>query len=105
MKLLKYIIYILTKYKMVGQQAILTALVPSSHRRDEKKYVAPGRRITDAREEQKRSRYKQRTLLIKDFKYGSSLSIFIGKNNKAQRSQSQSNFPHDNNAAREFDSG
>ena len=59
--------------------ASLTALVPSSHRRDEKKYVATGRRITDTLKEQKRSRCKQSTLLIKDFKYGSSLSIFVLK--------------------------
>ena len=83
----------------------MTALVPASHRSDEKKYVAIGRRITDAREEQKRSRNKQRTLLIEDFKYGSSLSIFIQKNKETQRPQVGQFSPLDNNAAREFDSG
>ena len=54
-------------------------IVPSSHGSDDKKYVATGRRITDAREEQKRSRCFVRTLLIKDFKYGSSLSLLTEK--------------------------
>ena len=58
---------------------LLTAIVPSSHGSDDKKYVATGRRITDAREEQKRSRCFVRTLLIKDFKYGSSLSLLTEK--------------------------
>ena len=71
-------------YKRIA--LVLTAFVPLSHGSDDKKYVATGRRITDAREEQKRSRYEQSSLLIKDFKYGSSLSIFVLKNNKAQRS-------------------
>ena len=44
-----------------------------------KKNASTWRRITDAREEQKRSRCKQSTLRIKDFKYGPSLSIFIRK--------------------------
>ena len=70
-----------------------------------KKYVAAWSRITDAHEEQKRSRYKQSTLLIKNFKYGSSLSIFIQKNKEAQRPQVGQFSPLDNNAAREFDSG
>jgi hypothetical protein len=65
----------------------LTAFVLSSHESDDKKYVAPGRRITDGLKEEKRSRYFIRTLLIKDFKYGSSLSILVGKNKEAQRSQ------------------
>ena len=60
--------------------------MPSSHGSDDKKYVATGRRITDALKEEKRSRYFVRTLLIKDFKYGSSLSILVGKNKEAQRS-------------------
>ena len=58
-----------------------------------------------ATKEQKRSRCFVRTLLIKDFKYGSSLSIFVQKNNETQRSQSQSNFPHNNNTTAGFDSG
>ena len=45
------------------------------------------------------------TLLIKDFKYGSSLSIFVRKNNKAQRSQVSQFLPLDNNTTAEFDSG
>ena len=85
--------------------SFLTAIVPASHRSDEKKYVATGRRITDAREEQKRSRCFVRTLLIKDFKYGSSLSIFVRKNNNAQRSQSELFFTLTNNTTAEFDSG
>ena len=60
---------------MTEDPVYLTAIVLSSHGSDDKKYVATGRRITDAREEQKRSRCFVRTLLIKDFKYGSSLSV------------------------------
>ena len=44
----------------------LTALVPTALWRAVKKYGPTGRRITDAREEQKRSRYEQSTLRIKD---------------------------------------
>ena len=62
-----------------SHMALLTAIVLSSHGSDDKKYVATGRRITDALKERKRSRYEQSTLLIKDFKYGPSLSIFVLK--------------------------
>ena len=44
----------------------LTALVLSSHGSDYKKYVATWRQIRDALKEEKRSRYKQSTLRIKD---------------------------------------
>ena len=85
--------------------ALLTALVLSSHGSDDKKYVATGRRITDALKEEKRSGYEQSTLRIKDFKYGSSLSIFVRKNNEAQRSQSEPFFTVTNNTRAEFNSG
>ena len=88
---------IIFRTKILSEGPYLTALVRASHRSDDKKYVALGRQITDALNEEKRSRFDQSTLRIKDFKYGSSFSIFVRKNNKAQRSQSQSNFPHDNN--------
>ena len=52
-----------------------------------KKYGALRGRVAYRLKEQKRSRDKQSSLLIKDFKYGSSLSIFVQKNNEAQRSQ------------------
>ena len=56
--------------------------------------------------EQKRSRCFDRTLLIKDFKYRSSLSILVGKNKEAQLMvANQSIFHHDNNTIAEFDSG
>ena len=73
--------------RIVKSVPSLTAIVLSSHGSDDKKHVAPGRRITDALKEEKRSRCFVRTLLIKNFKYGSSLSIFVQKNNEAQRSQ------------------
>ena len=62
-------------------------------------------RVAYRLKEQKRSRYKQSTLLIKSFKYGSSLSIFTQKNKEAQRPQVGQFSPLDNNAAREFNSG
>ena len=83
----------------------LTALVPSSHTRDEKKYVVTPRRVAYQLKEEKRSRSKQNTLRIEDFKYGSSLSIFVVKNNKAQWSQSELFFTLTNNTTAEFDSG
>ena len=55
---------------------VLTALWRAA-----KKNGSTGSRITDAREERKRLRYEQRTLLIEDFKYGTSLSILVRKNN------------------------
>ena len=55
--------------------------------------------------EEKRSGLEQNTLRIKDFKYGSSLSIFVRKNNKAQRSQVGQFFTLTNNTTAEFDSG
>ena len=61
--------------------SFLTAIVPASHRSDEKKYVMTARRVTEVLNDQKRSRSKQNTLLIKDFKfkYGPLLSIFVLK--------------------------
>ena len=58
----------------------------------------------DALKEQKRSRSKQNTLLIKGFKYGTSLSLFIQKKSR-RNGQISVNFTLVNNAAREFDSG
>ena len=55
--------------------------------------------------EQKSSRYFERTLLIKNFKYLSSLSIFVQKNNEAQRSQVSQLLTLTNNTTAEFDSG
>ena len=79
--------------------------MPASHRSDEKKYVATGRRITDAREEQKRSRCFVRTLLIKDFKYGSSLSLLTEKIIRRRTVKQPLIFHRDNNTTAEFDSG
>ena len=56
-------------------------MVPTALWRAAKKNGSTESRITDAREERKRSRYEQRTLLIEDFKYGTSLSILVRKNN------------------------
>ena len=79
--------------------------MPASHRSDEKKYVAIGRRITDAREEQKRSRCFERNLLTKHFKYGSSLSLLTEKIISRRTVKRPLIFHHDNNTTAEFDSG
>ena len=65
----------------------LTAFVLTALWRAAKKYGSARSRITDALKEEQRSRFDQSTLRIKNFKYGSSLSIFDQKNNGAQRSQ------------------
>ena len=83
----------------------LTALVPTVLWGTVKKYGALRSRVAYQLKEQKRSRYEQSTLLIKSFKYESSLSIFIQKNKEAQQPQVGQFLPLDNNAAREFDSG
>ena len=83
----------------------LTAFVLAALWSAGKKYGAAWSRITDARKEQKRSRYEQSTLRIKDFKYGPSLSILVQRNNEAQRSQVSQFLPLDNNTTAEFDSG
>ena len=57
----------------------LTALVRTVLWRAIKNNGSTWRQITDAHEEQKRSRYKQSTLRMKDFKYGPLLSIFVLK--------------------------
>ena len=44
-----------------------------------KKKASTGRRVAYRLKERKRLRYEQSTLRIKDFKYGSSLSIFVEK--------------------------
>ena len=63
------------------------------------------RRITDSQEEQKRSQYKQSSLLIKDFKYGPSLSILTEKIIRRRTVKRPLIFHHDNNTTAEFDSG
>ena len=85
--------------------SLLTAMVLTALWRAAKKNGSARSRITVAREEQKRSRCFERTLLIKDFKYGSSLSVFVQKNNKAQQLQVSQFLPLDNNTTAEFDSG
>ena len=55
--------------------------------------------------EEKRSGFEQNTLRIKNFKYGSSFSIFVQKNNEAQRSQVSQLLTLTNNTTAEFDSG
>ena len=84
---------------------LLTALVPTVLWGTVKKYGALRGRIAYRLKEQKRSRYEQSTLLIKDFKYGSSLSVLVGKNKEAQRSQVGQFFTLTNNTTAEFDSG
>ena len=83
----------------------LTALVPSSHRRDEKKSVATGRQITDTLKERKCSRLEQSTLRIKNFKYGPSLSMFIQNLIMRQPLQISQFFTLVNYGTREFVSG
>ena len=85
----------------------LMALVPTALWRAVKKNGPTRRSETshDAREEQKRSRFEQSTLRIKNFKYGPSLSIFVQKNNEAQQLQVSQFFTLTNKTAREFDSG
>ena len=70
-----------------------------------KKYGALRGRVAYLLKEQKRSCNEQSSLLIKDFKYGSSLSIFVQKNNEAQRSQVSQFLTLTNNTTAEFDSG
>ena len=70
-----------------------------------KKYGAAWSQIMDALGDQKRSRYEQSNLIIKDFKYGPSLSIFVRKLIMRQPLQISQFFTLTNNAAREFDSG
>ena len=65
----------------------LTAIVLTALWRAAKKNGSARSQITDALKEKKRSRCFVRTLLIKNFKYGSSLSTFVQKNSEAQRSQ------------------
>ena len=60
---------------------------------------------TDALKEQKRSRSRQNILLIKGFKYGTSLSLFVRKKIMRRNGQISVNFTLVNNVAREFDSG
>ena len=83
----------------------LTAIVPTALWRAAKKNGSTRSRITDAREEQKRSRYEQSPLLIKDFKYGPLLSILTEKVIRRRTVKRPLIFHHDNNAARVFDSG
>ena len=83
----------------------LTAFVPAALWSAGKKYAAAWSQITDAREEQKRSRYEQSPLLIKDFKYGPLLSILTEKVIRRRTVKRPLIFHHDNNAARVFDSG
>ena len=79
-------------------QVQLTALVPVPLWRGGKKKASAGRRVAQRLKEEKRLRYKQSTLRIKDFKYGSSLSIFVRK--------IVSQFSHQtSNMTAEFDSG
>ena len=61
--------------------------MPTALWRAAKKNSSASIQITDALKEQKHLQSKQNTLLIKGFKYGSSLSIIVQKNNEAQRSQ------------------
>ena len=63
------------EYRYINSYCAIVA----SHRRDEKKYVTTVRLVTDALKEQKRSQFQKNTLLIEDFKYGPSLSIFVRK--------------------------
>ena len=70
-----------------ASQRPLTAFVLTVLWGTVKKYGALRGRVAYRLKEQKRSRCFERTLLIKNFKYGSSLSIFVQKNKEAQRSQ------------------
>ena len=91
--------------KSTQLRVALTALVLAALWRAGKKYGAARSRIAYRLIDQKRSRYEQSTLLIKDFKYGSSLSVLVGKNKEAQRSQVGQFFTLTNNTTAEFDSG
>ena len=66
----------------------LTAFVLTALWRAVKKNASTESRVAyRLKEEQKRSWCFERTLLIKNFKYGSSFSLFVWKNSEAQRSQ------------------
>ena len=84
---------------------LLTATVLTALWRAAKKNGSAWRRIAYQLKEQKRSRYKQSTLLIKNFKYGSSLSIFVKKKIKGPTVASKPIFTLTNYATAEFDSG
>ena len=85
--------------------SLLTAMVLTALWRAAKKNGSARSRITVAREEQKRSRCFERTLLIKDFKYRSSLSIFVRKNKRRNGRKVSQFFTLTNNTTAEFDSG
>ena len=84
---------------------LLTAIVLAPLWRGGKKNASTGRRVAYQLKKEKCSRFYQSTLRIKDFKYGPSFSIFVKKNNEAQRSQVSQFLPLDNNKTAEFDSG
>ena len=70
-----------------------------------KKYGATPRRVAYQLKEQKSSRCFVCTLLIKDFKYGSSLSLLTETIIRRQTVKRPLIFHRDNNTAAEFDSG
>ena len=90
--------------KILSEDPYLTAIVPTVLWGAVKKYGALRGRVAYRLREQKRSRCFVRTLLIKDFKYGSSLSILVGKK-RGPTVASKPIFCHDNNTTAEFDSG
>ena len=85
---------------------ISTAMVLSSHRSDGgKKYVVTPRRVQYRLKEQKCSRCFVRTLIIKDFKYGSSLSLLTEKIMTRNGRKVSLFFMLTNNTTAEFDFG
>ena len=54
--------------------------MPAALWRADKNNGSMGRRVTDAREEQKRSGFEQNTAVIEGFKCGLSLIIFVQNN-------------------------
>ena len=79
-------VLVLVLVLVLKYQYHLTVFVPTALWRAVKKNGSARSRIAQRRKEEKRSRCFERTLLIKDFKYGPSFSILVQKNNEAQRS-------------------
>ena len=88
-----------------AKHGALTAFVPTPLWRGGKKNASTWRRVQQRLKEEKRSRCFERTLLIKDFRYMSSLSIFVRKNKRRNGRKVSQFFTLTNNTTAEFDSG
>jgi len=69
-------------YPKTSSLDVLTALVPSSHGSNDKKYVVTPRRVACRLSEEKRSGLKQNTLLIEGITYGPHFVSLSKKHNR-----------------------